>query len=227
VPRPEVTATDTSSREVTSDRSGDDTGDQDEESGAVDPRESSRSYDFEPSTVTVGHTQQLEALGYFIEGSACEPGEEVIPKPAIDEAIVFEEFFAIGLRMPPHPALTDILVMFCVQLHQLTSNAFTQFSKYFWAVLSFGGNPSGDGFAKRYALHYQPKKVGGDRGDNYQQFGCINFHGRWGSGVMLTPAIKNTWSSSWTKARFYCKVPRHLCEQGGKLCTSYARTSAT
>jgi hypothetical protein len=54
VPRPEVIATDSSSEEDTSDRSRDDTGDQDEESGVVDPRESSQSYDFRPSTITVG-----------------------------------------------------------------------------------------------------------------------------------------------------------------------------
>jgi hypothetical protein len=30
---------------------------------------------------------------------------------------VFEEFFAVGLRMPPHPALIEILIKFCVQLH--------------------------------------------------------------------------------------------------------------
>jgi hypothetical protein len=41
VPRPEVTVTDSSSREDTSNRSRDDTGDQDEESGAVDSCESS------------------------------------------------------------------------------------------------------------------------------------------------------------------------------------------
>jgi hypothetical protein len=41
VPRPEVTATDSSFREDTSDRSRDDTGDQDEESGATYPHESS------------------------------------------------------------------------------------------------------------------------------------------------------------------------------------------
>jgi hypothetical protein len=166
--------------------------------------------------VTVGHIRQLEALGYFAEGSTRESGEEVIPKPAANEAIMFEEFFAIGLWMPSHPALTDILVKFCVQLHQLTPNAFIQFSKYFWVMMSFGGKPSGDGFAKRYELHYQPKKVGGDRGDKYQQFDCINFDGRWGSEAKLTPAIKNKWSSSWTKGWFYCKFPKHLCELGGK-----------
>jgi hypothetical protein len=118
--------------------------------------------------------------------------------------------------MPPHPILTDILVKFRVQLHQLTANAFAQFSKYSWVVMSFGGKPSGDSFAKRYELHYQLKKVGADGGDKYQQFGCIKIHGRRGSGVKLTPVIKNKWSANWTKAWFYYKVPRHLCEQGGK-----------
>jgi hypothetical protein len=66
----------------------------------------------------------LEALGYFVEGSAHEPGEEVILEPVAEEAVMFEEFFAIGLQMPPRPILTDILVKFHVQLHQLTPNAF-------------------------------------------------------------------------------------------------------
>jgi hypothetical protein len=93
VPRLEVVATNSSFRGDTSDRSRGDTGDQDEESGAINPRESARSYDFGPSTVIIGHIQQLEALGYFIEGSTREPREEVIPEPATDEAIVFEECF--------------------------------------------------------------------------------------------------------------------------------------
>jgi hypothetical protein len=41
----------------------------------------------------------------------------VIPKPVADEAVMFEESFSTGLQMPPHPALTDIQVMFHMQLH--------------------------------------------------------------------------------------------------------------
>jgi hypothetical protein len=52
----------------------------------------------------------LEALGYFIEGSAREPGEEVILDPGDDEDVVFEEFFVAGFRMPPQLVLTDILL---------------------------------------------------------------------------------------------------------------------
>jgi hypothetical protein len=63
-------------------------------------------------------------------------------------------FFAAGLWMSPQPVLTDILVKFRVQLHELTLNAFARLSKYFCAVMSFSGNHSSDGFAKHYKLHY-------------------------------------------------------------------------
>jgi hypothetical protein len=32
-------------------------------------------------------------------------------------------------------------------------------SKYIWAVTSFMGVISADGFVKRYELHYQPRKM--------------------------------------------------------------------
>jgi hypothetical protein len=70
-------------------------------------------------------------------------------------------------------------------------------SKYFWAVLSFGGVPTSDGFVKCYEPHYQLKKVESEEGVMFQRFGCVNFHVRCyqGSGVKLTPAIKNKWAS--------------------------------
>jgi hypothetical protein len=37
---------------------------------------------------------------------------ETVPEPHADEAVVFEDFFVVGLRMPPHPALTNILLHF-------------------------------------------------------------------------------------------------------------------
>jgi hypothetical protein len=90
-----------------------------------------------------------------------------------------------------------------------------QFSKYFWAVMSFDGVPS-DGFAKRYELHYQTKKVVVDGFEKYQQFDIINFHERRGGEVGLQ-VVKNKWPVGWTKAWFYCKVPLHVCCQGGKF----------
>jgi hypothetical protein len=178
VSRPEVSVTGSSSEDTSSGGSENGANVEGEESGAVNPRESVRSYDFGALTVTVGRIRQLEVLGYFVEGSTCELGEEVVPDPVDDEAVVFEEFFAAGLWMLPQLTLTDILVKFRVQLHQLTLNAFAQLSKYFWAVISFGGEPSNDGFAKRYELHYQSKKVDVDGVEKFQQFGILNLHAR-------------------------------------------------
>jgi hypothetical protein len=167
---------------------------------SVDPCELAWSYDFGASSVMVRHIQQLKSLGYFAKGSACEPGEETVLEPNPNEVVVFEEFFAAGLRMSPHPAFTEILLKFWVQLHQLTPNTIAQMLKYFWVVLSFGGEPSKDDFAKRYELHYQPKKVAADGFEKFQQFGFINFHGKRGGEAGLAPATKNKWSAGWTKA---------------------------
>jgi hypothetical protein len=131
--------------------------------------------------------------GCFAKGGARAPGEENIPKLEDDEVVIFEEFFTAGLRMPPHPVLADILLKFQVQLHQLTPNAIAQLSKYFWAVTSFGGIPSGDGFAKRYELHYQLKKMEVDGAVVEAQFGCLSFHAKRykGSGAKLSLVVKN------------------------------------
>jgi hypothetical protein len=55
-----------------------------------------------------------------------------------------------------------------------------------------------------------------DGGEKFQQFSCLNFHERRGGGAKLTRVVKNKWSSRWTRAWFYYKVPMHVCSQGGK-----------
>jgi hypothetical protein len=91
----------------------------------------SRGAEFRASLVTVGRIRQMESLAYFTGGSACEPGEEIVSEPNSNEVVVFEEFFATGLQMPPHRVFIEILLKFQVQLHQLTLNAIVQMLKYF------------------------------------------------------------------------------------------------
>jgi hypothetical protein len=77
------------------------------------------SYLFGPSTVMVKHIQGMIDNGYFAEGMGHEHGGETVLEPQANEAVIFEEFFTARLRMPPHPFLSDILLKFQVQLHQL------------------------------------------------------------------------------------------------------------
>jgi hypothetical protein len=98
----------------------------------------------------------------------------------------------------------------------LTPNAIAQLSNYFKAVGSFGGIPSSDAFAKRYELHYQPKKVETPEGEMFTQYGCLNFHAKRDGGPKLSLAIKNKWSVVWTKSWFYFHVPCIWSSGGGK-----------
>jgi hypothetical protein len=57
----------------------------------------------------------------------------------MNEVVVFENFFMVGLRMSPHPVFAEILQKFGVQLHQLMPNAI---GKFIWVVNSCGGRPT-------------------------------------------------------------------------------------
>jgi hypothetical protein len=116
---------------------------------------------------------------------------------------VYEDFFVASLRMPSHPALGDILLHFQAQLHQLMPNTIAQLSIYFWVVGSFGVVPVSNTFVKRYELRYQPKKVETLDGGMFTQYGCLNFHAKRDGGPKLSLAIKNKWSTGWTKSWFY------------------------
>jgi hypothetical protein len=70
--------------------------------------------------------------------------------------------------MSPHSVFIEILLKYRVQLHQLTLNTITQLSEYFWVMLSFGGEPSSNGFTRRYELHYLLKKVVVDGFEKFQ-----------------------------------------------------------
>jgi hypothetical protein len=72
--------------------------------------ESSRTYCFGASTITLSRIREMAKKGYFAEGEARAAGEETTPESQEDESIVFEDFFIVGLRMPPHPVLMDILL---------------------------------------------------------------------------------------------------------------------
>jgi hypothetical protein len=104
----------------------------------IDKGSHSRSYFFGASIVKVSRIHKMIDGGYFAQGMGRKPGEETVPEPNPDEAVVLEEFFTSSLWMPPHHVLSDILLKFQVEIYQLTPNAIVQLSKYIWAVVSFG-----------------------------------------------------------------------------------------
>ena len=117
------------------------------------------SVDFGVSRMTSARVEDMQRLGYFGGGVARAPGTEEVPEPE-GELVVFEAFFAAGLRLSAHRFVGEVLRKFNVQIHQLTPNAMVALAKYVWATTSYGGQPSVEVFAKYYCLHWQKRVIG-------------------------------------------------------------------
>jgi hypothetical protein len=115
--------------------------------------------EFGVSRMSSVRVQDMQQLGYFGGEVARVPGTEEVPEPE-GELVVFEAFFAAGLRLPAHRFVGEVLRRFNVQVHQLTPNAVVALSKYVWAMTSYGGQPSVEVFAKYYCLHWQKRRIG-------------------------------------------------------------------
>ena len=60
-----------------------------------------KSWDFGPSLMTEDAIKALEYEGYFLAGKGHPPRGEIVPQPEVDEVVVFKDFFACGIRIPP------------------------------------------------------------------------------------------------------------------------------
>jgi hypothetical protein len=134
------------------------------------------SVDFGVSRMSSVRVQDMQRLGYFGGGVARAPGTEEVPEPE-GELVVFEAFFAAGLRLPAHRFVGEVLRRFNVQIHQQTPNVVVALSKYVWAMTSYGGQPS---VAKYYCLHWQKRMIG----DEVAQFGSCTFTPKTGKTTM-------------------------------------------
>ena len=159
------------------------------------------SVEFGVSRMTSGRIEDMQQLGYFGDGVARVPGTEEVPEPE-GELVVFEAFFAAGLRLPAHRFVGEVLRRFNVQIHQLTPNVVVALSKYVWATTSYGGQPSVEVFAKYYCLHWQKRMIGNE----VAQFGSCTFTLKTGKTSMevveLVPCARNKWGN-WHEFWFY------------------------
>ena len=159
------------------------------------------SVEFGVSRMTSARVEDMQRLGYFGGGVARAPGTEEVPEPE-GELVVFEAFFAAGLRLPAHRFVGEVLRRFNVQIHQLTPNAMVALAKYVWATTSYGGQPSVEVFAKNYCLHWQKRMVE----DGVAQFGSCTFTPKTGKTTMpvveLVPCARNKWGN-WNEFWFY------------------------
>jgi hypothetical protein len=152
--------------------------------------------EFGVSRISSVRVQDMQQLGYFSSGVRRVPGVKEVPKPE-GELIVFEAFFTVGLRLPAHRFVAEVLQRFEVQVHQLTPNAVVALANYVWAATSYGGQPSVEVFVKHYCLHWQKRKIG----NKIAQFGSCTFTPKTEKTSMevveLVPCAHNKWGNWW------------------------------
>jgi hypothetical protein len=164
--------------------------------------------EFGASWMSSVHVQDMQQLGYFGGRVARVLGAEEVPEPE-GELVVFEAFFADGLRVPAHRFVAEVLCRFEVQVHQLTPNVVVALAKYVWETTSYGGQPSIEVFVKHYCLHWQKRKIG----HKIAQFGSCTFTPKTSKTSMevveLVPCARNKWGNWW---EFWFYVPEGTVE---------------
>jgi hypothetical protein len=81
----------------------------------------------------------LKKLGCIDDDSLIRfAGEETTPKPKDDEIIVFKSFFHVGLQLPIHWMVGEVLNKYEIYMHQLTPNATIRLGEFIWAMRSKG-----------------------------------------------------------------------------------------
>jgi hypothetical protein len=178
--------------------------------------------EFGVSRMSSVRVQDMQQLGYFGGRVARVPGMEEVPEPK-GELVVFEAFFAAGLRLPAHRFMGEVLRRFNVQVHQLMSNVVVALAKYVWATTSYGGQPSVEVFVKYYCLHWQKRKIG----NKIAQFGSCTFTPKTGKTSMevveLVPCARNKWGNWWEFWFYIAKgtVEDHPGLPMAEMCSHY------
>jgi hypothetical protein len=80
---------------------------------AAEELRASDTVEFGVSRMSSIRVQDMQRLGYFGGGVARVPGTEEVPEPK-GESVVFEAFFAAGLRLPAHRFVGEVLRRFNV-----------------------------------------------------------------------------------------------------------------
>lgn len=119
------------------------------------------------------------------------PSEEEYPQPRPYEAVVFHDYFIVGLKFLVNDFMVGVMERFNLQLHQLTPNAVCRFGVFAFSMKMQGRPLSVDAFARFYTLHRSPTKT--EDSEN-SEFGSYNFVPR---KSRCTVSIAHTYKNKW------------------------------
>lgn len=193
------------------DEEKDDEGEVAESEANVEPFRLPPSYWLGRSQVTEESLDRYMADGLISSQirSLCRATEqEEVPEPKPYEAVVFHDFFVVGLRFPCENLLSEVLERFNLQLHQLTPNAFSRLGIFAMALKMMGCQLNVNTFTRYYESQLHEKVVTNRRTklESRVEFGSYNFVPIKARGtISIIPAYRNKWPQ-WMEHWFYIRV---------------------
>lgn len=107
-----------------------------------------------------------------------------------------------GLRFPLSKFVVEVLKIFQIFLHQITTEAIIRMGMFVWAVRSQGLEPSAECFCNMHELLYEMKATSKEQYHN--NFGCYGFIARTNASY-LVPTFRKRWPGAWMEEWFYVK----------------------
>jgi hypothetical protein len=185
-----------------------DTGDSDSydvESGDEDsedrPSRPSHSI-FGKSTIKQIHLENMRGRYFWDMSIVRAGGDNNVPAPEENEVVIYRSFFKARLRFPLSKFVVEVLKIYQIFLHQITTEAIIRMGIFVWAVRSQGLEPSAKCFYSMHELQYETKAMGKEKYHN--NFGCYGFIARPNASHPV-PTFRKRWPGAWMEEWFYVK----------------------
>jgi hypothetical protein len=129
-------------------------------------------------------------------------GDSTAPAPEENEVVIYRSFLKAGLRFPLSKFVVEVLKIYQIFLHKITSEAIIRMGIFVWAVRSQGLEPSAKCFCSMHELLYETKATGKEQYHN--NFSCYGFIARPNASHPV-PTFRKRWPGAWMEEWFYVK----------------------
>jgi hypothetical protein len=131
---------------------------------------------FRKSTIKQSDLENIRGR-YFRDMSIVRAGgDNNVPALEEYEVVIYRSFFKAGLRFPLSRFVVEVLKIYQIFLHQITSEDIMRMEIFVWAVRSQGLEQSAMCFCRMHELLYETKATGKEQYHN--NFGCYGFIAR-------------------------------------------------
>jgi hypothetical protein len=157
---------------------------------------------FGKSTIKQSHIDTMRGRYFRYMSIVRVGGDSTAPTSEENKVVIYQSFLKAGLRFPLSKFVVEVLKIFQIFLHHITSEAIIWMGIFVWAVRSQGLEPIAKCFCSMHELLYETKAIGKEQYRN--NFGCYGFIAR-SNASHPVPTFRKRWPGAWMEEWFYVK----------------------